>query len=141
MNLSIRVALFIALPLILARAALAHHSHALFDLSRSLQVTGTAAKLEWANPHIFLWIYVPDSKQPSGSQVYAFESGALVAMARVGWDRDVIKAGEKVTVDYMPLKDGRPGGVLLKLTRANGKTLSGDPLILQAGKALQKAEK
>ena len=141
MNRSLRVVLFAAVPLFLARGAVAHHSHAMFDMSRSLQVTGTAAKLEWSNPHIFFWIYVPDSKQPSGSQVYAFEAGALVAMARVGWDRDAVKAGEKVTVDYMPLKDGRPGGVLLKVTRENGKTLIGDPLTVQASKGLLKAGK
>jgi hypothetical protein len=141
MKRSLRMVLFTAVPLLLARGAAAHHSHAMFDMSRSLEVTGTAAKFEWSNPHIFLWVYVPDSKQPSGYQLYAFESGALVAMARVGWDRDAVRAGEKLTVDYMPLKDGRPGGVLLKVTRANGKALTGDPLTLQASKGLLKAGK
>lgn len=136
-----RLVLLVAVSVLLVRNATAHHSHTMFDMSRSIRVTGTAAKFEWTNPHIFLWIYVPDDKEPSGSRLYAFESGALVAMARIGWDRDAIKAGEKVTVDYMPLKDGRPGGVLLKVTRDNGKSLSGDPLTVQASKGLLKAGK
>jgi hypothetical protein len=132
--------LLAVVPLLLARIVSAHHSHAMFDMSRSMQVTGTAAKFEWTNPHVFLWMYVPDSKQPSGYQLYAFEAGALVAMARVGWDRDVIRAGEKITVEYMPLKDGRPGGVLLRVRRENGKTLLGDPLTVQASRELLKAK-
>jgi hypothetical protein len=47
-----------------------------------------------------------------------------------------LKAGEKIAVDYMPLKDGRPGGVLLRVTRPNGSALMGDPLVVQGSKAL-----
>jgi hypothetical protein len=62
-------------------------------------------------------------------------------MARVGWSRDVLKSGDQVTVSYLPLKDGRPGGVLLRATRPNGQVLSGDPLTLQAAKDLLKVAK
>jgi hypothetical protein len=141
MNRGLRRVWCAVLPLVLAHGALAHHSHAMFDMSRSLQVKGTAAKFEWTNPHMFLWVYVPDSRQSSGYRLYAFESGALVAMARIGWDRDAVKASEKLTVDYMPLKDGRPGGVLLKVTRENGQTLMGDPLTVQAAKEAKQAAK
>jgi hypothetical protein len=113
-------------------SAWAHHSHALFDMSHSASVAGTVAKLEWTNPHIFLWLYVPDSTQKNGYQLYAFESGSVALMARAGWDHGSLAAGEKVSVKYMPLRDGRSGGAILQVTRANGKTLSGDPLIVQA---------
>lgn len=105
----------------------AHHSYALFDLSKPVTINGTAAKLEWRNPHIFVWMYVPDKTQKSGYQLYAFESGSLVIMARQGWNQDVITAGEKLSIEYLPLKSGEPGGALLSMTLADGRKLMGDP--------------
>jgi hypothetical protein len=107
--------------------SLAHHSYAMFDTSKSATVSGTAAKFEWNNPHVFVWVYVPDKAQASGYQLYAFESGSLVLMARQGWDRESIQAGEKLTIEYFPLRDGRPGGVLIQLTHADGHVSKGDP--------------
>ena len=42
-------------------AAAAHHSYAMFDGTRTLTVKGTLAKLEWTNPHVFVWVYVPNA--------------------------------------------------------------------------------
>ena len=44
-------------------AAWAHHSYAMFDTSGKKTVNGTVAKLEWMNPHAFLWVYVPSTGQ------------------------------------------------------------------------------
>jgi hypothetical protein len=115
------------LLMLTAGTTTAHHSHALFDLSRSVSVSGTVAKLDWSNPHI--------RQQKTGYRLYAFESGSVALMARAGWDHDVLKPGQKLTVDYMPLRDGRPGGSLLKLTLADGRSLTGDPLIVRAHEA------
>jgi hypothetical protein len=115
----------------------AHHSYALFDVSRPLTVSGTAAKIEWNNPHIFVWVYVPDKRQKSGYQLYAFESGSLVLMARQGWNRNTIQAGEKLTLDYFPLRNGQPGGALIKLTHADGRSDNGDPFGQRLMKQLQ----
>ena len=120
--LSAAVAVLATLP------SLAHHSYVMFDTSKSVTVSGTAAKFEWTNPHIFLWVYVPDKTQKSGYQLYAFESGSLVLMARQGWDRETIQVGEKLTIEYFPLKDGRPGGALVQLTHADGRANKGDPI-------------
>lgn len=110
-----------------ALPASSHHSYALFDTSKTVTVSGTAAKFEWINPHIFVWAYVPDKTQKSGYQLYAFESGSLVVMARDGWDQSTIKEGEKLTIEYFPLKDGRPGGSLLQVKHADGRINKGDP--------------
>lgn len=117
---------------LVAGTASAHHSHALYDMTQSDHVAGTIAKLEWTNPHIFVWLYAPDKKAKSGYQLYAFESGSVALMARAGWNHGSLTAGEKVAVDYIPLRDGRPGGALLKLTRPDGRSLGGDPLLVHA---------
>lgn len=108
---------------VLARAD-AHHSYVMFDGSRTLTVRGTVAKLEWVNPHIVLWLYVP---QPSGSghDLYAFESGSTNVLARRGWSRDTFKPGDKVSIEYWPLKDGRHGGHFRLATHADGHVTRG----------------
>jgi hypothetical protein len=105
----------------------AHHSYALFDNTKVLEVSATVAKLEWINPHIFLWVYVADESQESGYQLYAFETGSITMMTKAGWTRDeTIKVGEEVTIEYLPLRNGKPGGSLATLTHADGSVTAGD---------------
>ena len=107
--------------------AFAHHSYAMIDNSKVLEVSATVAKLEWINPHIFLWAYVADESQESGYQLYAFESGSITMMTKAGWTRDdTVKVGEKVTIEYLPLFNGEPGGSLATLTHADGSVTPGD---------------
>jgi hypothetical protein len=113
--------------LLAAMPLAAHHTYALFDLTKPTTVSATVAKMEWRNPHVFVWAYVPDKAQSSGYKLYAFESGSLVVMSRQGWDKDAVKVGEKLTVEYLPLRSGEPGGALLKVTHADGKVHNGDP--------------
>ena len=49
-------AIVAALGCVAAGGALAHHSYAMFDAARTVTVTGTVAKLEWTNPHVFIWL-------------------------------------------------------------------------------------
>ncbi len=105
----------------------AHHSYAMIDNSKVLEVSATVAKLEWVNPHIFLWAYVADESQESGYQLYAFESGSITMMVKAGWTRDdTVKVGEEVTIEYLPLFSGEPGGSLATLTHADGSVTPGD---------------
>jgi hypothetical protein len=71
----------------------AHHSYSVIDNTRILEVEATIAKLEWVNPHIFLWAYVPDDSQESGYQLYAFEAGSVTMMTKAGWTRDDTSLG------------------------------------------------
>src|SRR5262245_61592026 len=115
----------LAASLFLATAASAHHSYAMFDGSRTLTVNGTVAKLEWMNPHVFVWIYVPKPKTKGGYDIYAFETSSPNVLTRLGWTKTVLTVGEKITVEYWPLKDGRNGGHFLKATRPQGPVLYG----------------
>ena len=109
----------------LAAPAWAHHSYAMFDGSRTLKVEGTIAKLEWMNPHVYVWVYVRNEKTPGGYDLYAFENGSTNVLARMGWSKQTFKAGEKVTVEYWPLKDGRTGGHFVQATHADGRVSPG----------------
>ncbi len=105
--------------------ALAHHSYAMFDLNTRATLSGTVAKVEWSNPHVFVWVYVPNAK--GAHDLYGLEAGAVSLLTRYGWTKSSVKAGEKVTVEYFPLKDKRPGGAFIKLTHADGTVTRNEP--------------
>ncbi len=107
--------------------ASAHHSYAMFDMSKSIAVQGTVAKIEWVNPHVFVWVYVATPDQPGKYDLYGFENGPIGMLTRYGWSKDSLAVGEKITVQYFPLRDGRTGGYFIKATHADGKEHLGDP--------------
>ena len=108
-----------------ALPAVAHHSYSMFDLKNRTTISGTVAKLEWNNPHVFVWVYVPNAK--GEYDLYGLEAGAVTLLTRYGWTKDTIKSGEKVTLDYFPLKDHRLGGAFIKLTHADGTVTRNEP--------------
>lgn len=112
--------------LVAAVPVLAHHSFAMFD-DKQVTVTGTVKQLEWTNPHVWLWVVVDDGK--GGAVTWGFEGAAPGEMARSGWTKRSVIPGDKITVQGRPLKDGRPGGSLGRVTREDGTPIgrSGPP--------------
>jgi hypothetical protein len=103
--------------------AFAHHSQVLFDMNRCLTIAGTVRSWEFESPHSWLWVVVAGDK--GSNAVWGFEASSPAQMteAEHRWKRDVVKTGDKVTVRYSPLKDGRTGGALNSLTLPDGTTL------------------
>jgi hypothetical protein len=106
-----------------AATAAAHHSYAMFDGARTATVTGTVAKLEWTNPHVFIWMYVPNAASVNGYDLYAFENGSPNVLLRRGWTKDTFAVGEPLAVTYWPLADGRTGGHFAVATRVDGSVV------------------
>ena len=106
----------------LARPATGHHSFAAFDITTQKTVTGTVKQVDWTNPHIWLWIDVANDK--GGSDTYGFEGMSPNFLARRGWTRTTLKTGDKITVNYRPMKDGSKGGMFMTGQMATGKLLS-----------------
>lgn len=106
-------------------SAVAHHSYAMFDRSTPTSTQGTVAKVEWTNPHVFVWVYVPQAN--GGNALYSFESGSVSALRRAGWSSTTLRVGEKITVHYFPLRNGGKGGSLFRVVHANGKVDTADP--------------
>jgi hypothetical protein len=104
------------------RPAAAHHSFSVFNTSETKTVTGTVKEIEWTNPHIWLWVNVTNDK--GAVDVYAFEGMSPNFLERRGWTRTTLKVGDKITVDYNPLRDGKNGGMFRTGKMENGKTLT-----------------
>ena len=85
--------------------ASAHHAFAAeFDAKKGIKVSGTITKLEWTNPHA--WLYV-DVKDESGKLTsWSFELGSPNGLIRHGWRRSSLKEGDQVTIEGFLAKDG-----------------------------------
>ena len=104
--------------------AFAHHSGAMFDTSKKLDVTGTVVDFNWSNPHANFKVNV---EKPGGaSEVWAVEMNSPNNLVRDGWKRSTLKPGDKVTVTVRPLRDGTPGGQYVSIVLADGKVLGGE---------------
>jgi hypothetical protein len=104
--------------LLLAAAALAHHSFAMFDNTRQVTLTGTIKEFQWTNPHTFTWIDVPNDA--GVTETWGIEGMSPNYLGRRGWTKNTLKPGDKVTIVINPLKDGKPGGTFLRCTLADG---------------------
>ena len=101
----------------------AHHSFAMFDKTKVVKIEGTVHKVEWANPHVYIFV---DVKEPNGeAKEYALECASVNTLTRSGWKMNSVKVGDHVTVGLYPLRDGKPGGLLDSVTLANGTTIKG----------------
>ena len=114
-------------------AALAHHSFAMFDPDRLITQTGIVKEFEWTNPHVWIHIMAPDA---SGKQVeWSFEMQAVAQATTGGWRSDSVRPGDKVSIEFHPLKDGSRGGELVAATLPDGKRLGAQAARLPVPKA------
>jgi hypothetical protein len=99
--------------------ALAHHSFAVFfDDRRSVSVTGVVEEFQFRNPHGLIRLKV---KGEDGSeQVWKAETNSPSILERRGWKRDSLKAGEIITVEGWPARDGSNYLRLRAARRADG---------------------
>jgi hypothetical protein len=121
-----------------AGVVLAHHTYAVFDMTRPTAIEGRFAKMVWTNPHIALWVYVPKAGKKGEYDLWQFQSDSVNMAQRHGWTRDVIKADEHVTLYYFPMRTKENGGYLIRLVRADGTELIGDPNAPGVAKELAK---
>jgi len=115
------IAALLAAALTAGAPAAAHHSAAMFDDTRVVELKGTVKELQWSNPHIWLQVVVDDNGRKTE---WSIEGGSPNSLSRQGWRATTFKPGDAVTVRINPMKDGTPAGNFVGARLdADGKTI------------------
>jgi hypothetical protein len=118
---------------LVAGQAAAHHSFAMFDPDQLVTKAGTVKEFEWTNPHVWIHIMAPD--QAGKNVEWSFEMQAIAQATSGGWRKDIVKPGDKISIDFHPLKDGSRGGELVSAMTPDGKKLLAQAARLPVPKA------
>ena len=107
-------------------AASAHHSIAVFfDDSRTIEISGSVTEFRFSNPHAIISL---DVKNKDGVvEAWKAETNAVTLLKRRGWTKDSLKAGEVITVNGWPARDGANYMRMRTIKKADG-TVLGTPV-------------
>src|SRR5918999_5148741 len=98
----------------------AHHGRgATFDMKKQLTLKGTVSQVKWQNPHVLIFMNVPDE---AGKVVtWGFENSNVHTLAVQGYHRNTLKVGQPVTAIVTPAANGEPLGIIVKVILADGR--------------------
>jgi hypothetical protein len=114
-------AVFIA-SLLTAGVVTAHHSFAMFDKTVERVVTGSVVRWAFNNPHS--WLYINVKNKDGSETLWSFEGSSPTQLLQRGINGFTFEPGSTITVQFCPLRDGRPGGGIGWVKLANGTFIS-----------------
>jgi len=105
----------------------AHHSFAAeYDATKAVRITGVISKVEWTNPHSYLYVDVKDDHGKLST--WTCEGGAPNTLSRRGFRKNDINLGDTVTIDGYGAKDGSHLMDARRITLSDGRSFySGSP--------------
>ena len=93
----------IAILFLLAMPGFAHHSPSKYNLAQTVTVTGTLKKVEWSNPHVY--IYIEETTPTGARHEWEIECFPPSLLRRMGWTKDTLRVGETLTARGSPGKN------------------------------------
>jgi hypothetical protein len=120
-----QAATVVAFFLMTTTGAMAHHSYAMFDVTREVKLKGTVKTFFWTNPHSAIEIEI--SRPDGRTDTWGVECNSPNNLVRMGWKSTSLKPGDKVTIGIHPLRGGEHGGSFLYIIYADGHTLGEVP--------------
>jgi hypothetical protein len=112
----------VMITLALASGAFAHHSFAAeFDADKPIKLTGTVTKVEWTNPHT--WIFMDVKNQDGSVSNWGFEMPGPAQLLRQGLTRNSMKIGDVLTIDARRARDDSTNANAQTITASTGKQL------------------
>jgi hypothetical protein len=102
------------------QSLLAHHSGAMFDTGKVVELIGTVKEMQWSNPHIWIQVLIDEN---GTTKEWSLEGGSPNTLSRRGWRSTTFKPGDVVTVRFNPMKDGTAAGGFIGAKFSDGKTI------------------
>jgi hypothetical protein len=97
----------------------AHHGRSGYDNEKLLSLKAVITSFEWTNPHLQIHFDAPDEK--GVMQHWSCEGENPYTAARQGWTKNEFKAGDQVTVNFRPAKNGNGVGFFVSAVMADGR--------------------
>jgi Family of unknown function (DUF6152) len=110
--------------LVVSVPVFAHHGNAAYNDTKYVTVKGTVTQWMWSNPHCFLKFDVKDNK--GNVTHWTAETAPPASMRDRGWTNNTFKAGDKVTVIMLTVKNGQPVGRIRQVVLSSGQTLTNE---------------
>ena len=120
-----------------ARPAHSHHSFAAqYDAAKPISLTGKVTKVEWTNPHVYVYIDVRDEKSGEVASWALEIGGGPNSLIRQGWSRDSLKADDVINVEASLARDGsRLASAQSIVLAATGKKVFSSPIPTETSNA------
>jgi hypothetical protein len=118
-----RVLLMGSLAIFVMPVSSAHHSTAEFDYTKQVTIKGTVKEVQWTNPHSYIQLMVNGNDDQLIQ--WSVEIGSPSLNINTGWKKNSVKAGDVVTMELAPARNGKPYGTLRVLTFEDGRKLEG----------------
>lgn len=110
--------------LVASLPAAAHHSFAMFDFSSTVKSQVTVKEFRWTNPHVILLVAAPP-KAGEAEELWSMELTSPGNLTRLGWSRKSFTPGDRIDLEFNPLRDGKHGGAFKQATiLATGQVLT-----------------
>jgi hypothetical protein len=109
----------------LAPPASAHHSSAMYDRMNPLTVEAEVVDFEWVNPHSTLTVLLR-ARPGEEIKTWRIEMTSPGVLTRSGWTKRSFNPGDKITLEFGPLRNGGAAGYFNKATMADGKVMEYD---------------
>ncbi len=99
----------VAAALVIALTANAHHSSSTYNLESQVTIEGTVTRVQWVNPHVF--IYIDEITDGGQSRSWAVEGVNPASLRKIGWSRDTLELGDVIRVIGNPSKNMSSPGI------------------------------
>jgi hypothetical protein len=119
-----------------AGVAAAHHSAAQFDFQQRVTIEGVVKEFDVTNPHTWATVEITDEKR--GTREALYEGHSASHFYRAGYERGMVKPGDKIAILIAPRRDGEDGGFIQAFT-VNGKTIGFGGLSPETGRRTESA--
>ena len=101
--------------------AYAHHSFAMFDAEKKVEIEGIVKEFQWTNPHA--WIMLNVAGDQGAPEAWAVEMNGPSGLVRQGWKPKTSTPGMPIKLVIHPLKDGTHGGQFMQVTLPDGTVI------------------